>query len=271
MFHRRASNVDQNNVDRSLELLVTADGSTTTCGDVGQRLATILRAFPGRPGDLAAALTQLCEATGYSADSLLRAQDAATWMVRQPCEATREAGIQLLVWLVGRGCTWAKYNLAVELILGASLGTDFERANDLLQQAIRGAKGDACLIGMACGALAENLAHGRGGPASAVSAQYWYERAAEFGNVAAAFNAALFYERQHPTTGAGPDLLRAAYFYELAAIRLDIAKVKLALLHLANAFPGAEEAIGRRLLQEAAAAGHEGAQRLLHALEEGAA
>lgn len=263
--------MDQNNVDRSLEVLVTADGGTTTCGDVGQQLATILQAFPGRPSDLATALTEVCEATGDSPESLLRAQDTATWMVRQPCEATREAGIQLLVWLVGRGCTWARYNLAVELTVGASLATDFERANTLLHQAIRGAKGDACLIGMACGALAENYAQGRGAPASAVSAQYWYERAAEFGNVAAAFNAGLFYERKHPTSGVGPDLLRAAYFYELAATRLDIAKVKLALLHLGNAFPGAEEAIGRQLLQEAAAAGHEGAKRVHHAMERGAA
>jgi TPR repeat protein len=121
---------------------------------------------------------------------------------------------------------------------------------------------------MACGALGENNAAGRGVPPNRLAAQYWYERAAEFGNAEAAFNAALFHEE--PRTRGGvttpPDTLRAVYFYELAALRLPVAKVKLALLHLTGAFPGAEEGVGRRLLQEAAHQGHAGAQKALRAL-----
>lgn len=260
--------MDQNKVDRSLEVLGTADGGVTTCEHVGQQLASLRRSFPGRPMDLANALTELCTAHGDAPHMLLRAQDAATWMVRQSCPDTRDAGIQLLVWLVGRGCAWAKYNLAVELTLGASLQPDFSRANDLLHQAIRGARGDAGLVGMACGALAENYASGRGVPADRIAAQYWYERAAEFGNAPAAFNAALFYEE--PATSqrgaTGPDPLRAAYFYELGAVRLPVAKVKLAVLHLTGAFAGAEAGVGIGLLQEASREGHAGAQRALRAL-----
>lgn len=264
----RHTHVDQKNVDRSLEVLGTADGGSTTCGDVGRRLAVMLRTFEGRPGDLANALTEFCLATNDAPRSLLEAQDAATWMVRQPCPATRDAGIQLLVWLVGRGCAWAKYNLAVELTLGASIPSDFVRANALLQQAISGAVGDAGLIGMACGALAENYAAGRGEPANRKAAQYWYERAAEFGNAPAAFNAALFYDQPAAAGEGGPprDTLRATYFYELAAQRLPVAKVKLAFLHLSQAFAGAEAAVGRRLLEEAAAEGHAGALHALHSL-----
>lgn len=264
----REKQLNQNKIDRSLEVLGTADGGLTTCENVGRELALLLRAFPGRPMDLANALTELCTANGDAPATLLRAQDAATWMVRQPCPVTRDAGIQLLVWLVGRGCAWAKYNLAVELTFGASVQPDFARANTLLNQALRGAQGDAVLVAMACGALAENNAAGRGVPADRRAAQYWYERAAEFGNAEAAFNAALFYEDPasagRPTTS--PDTLRAAYFYELAAQRLAVAKVKLALLHLSGAFAGAEERVGCRLLHEAALEGHEGAQQALQAL-----
>lgn len=264
----REKQLNQNKVDRSLEVLGTADGGLITCEHVGQELAFLLRAFPGRPMDLANALTELCTATGDAPATLLRAQDAATWMVRQSCADTRDAGIQLLVWLVGRGCAWAKYNLAVELTFGASVQPDFDRANTLLNQAIRAAHGDAALLAMAYGALGENHAAGRGVPADRRAAQYWYERAAEFGNAEAAFNAALFYE--DPATAGrlttAPDTLRAVYFYELAAARLAVARVKLALLHLSGAFAGAEEEVGRRLLQEAALEGHAGAQRALHAL-----
>lgn len=264
----REKQLNQNNLDRRLEVLGTADGGITTCENVGQELAVLLRAFPGRPMDLANALTELCTASRDAPVTLLRAQDAATWMVRQPCPATRDAGIQLLVWLVGRGCAWAKYNLAVELTFGASVPPDFARANSLLHQTIRGAQDDAVLVGMACGALAENNAAGRGVAPDRRAAQYWYERAAEFGNAEAAFNAALFYEdpgSRGPSIAA-PDTLRAVYFYELAAQRLPVAKVKLALLHLARAFAGAEEGVGLRLLHEAALEGHAGAQQALEAL-----
>jgi TPR repeat protein len=221
--------------------------------------------------DLANALTELCTANDDASPTLLRAQDAATWMVRQSCPDTRDAGIQLLVWLVGRGCAWAKYNLAVELILGASLQPDFARANDLLHQAIRGARGDAGLVGMACGALAENYDAGRGVRADRVAAQYWYERAAEFGNAPSAFNAALFYEGEprRLCEASGADLARAAYFYELAAQRLPVAKVKLATLHLTGAFAGADTCVGIALLQEASLEGHAGAQRALRAFAAG--
>lgn len=264
----REKQLNQNKIDRSLEVLGTADGGIITCENVGQELAFLLRAFPGRPMELANALTELCAANGDAPVTLLRAQDAATWMVRQPCPDTRDAGLQLLVWLVGRGCAWAKYNLAVELTLGVSMPPDFDRANTLLHRAIRDAQGDAVLLGMAYGALAENNAAGRGTPPDRVAAQYWYERAAEFGNAEAAFNAALFYE--HPAIRgrktAAPDIGRAVYFYELAALRLPVAKVKLALLHLAGAFPGAEEGIGLRLLQDAALEGHAGAEQALRTL-----
>ena len=264
----REKQSNQNNIDRRLEVLGTADGGLTTCDNVGQELAVLLRAFAGQAMKLANALTGLCTESCDAPAALLRAQDAATWMVRQPSPETRDAGIQLLVWLVGRGCAWAKYNLAVELTLGASLAPDFERANTLLHQALRGAQGDAVLVAMACGALAENNALGRGVPADRSAAQYWYERAAEFGNAEAAFNAALFYE---DPTGAGrsnaaPDRLRAVYFYELAAQRLVIAKVKLAFLHLSGGFPGAEEGVGVQLLREAARDGHAGAKQALQAL-----
>lgn len=264
----REKQLNQNKIDRSLEVLGTADGGLTTCDNVGQELGVLLSAFAGHAMKLANALAGICTANGDAPAALLRAQDAATWMVRQPNPETRDAGIQLLVWLVGRGCAWAKYNLAVELTLGASLAPDFERANTLLHQAIRGAKGDAVLVAMACGALAENNAVGRGVPADRCAAQYWYERAAEFGNAEAAFNAALFYE---DPAGAGrsnvaPDRLRAVYFYELAAQRLAVAKVKLAYLHLSGTFAGAEEGVGLQLLQEAARDGHAGAKQALQAL-----
>jgi TPR repeat protein len=244
------------NSARKHELLTTRDGHEITTQELGSRLEAVIGFLLSSidPGFLRDRLMRASANAPAESPPRRTALDAATWMVRQPREPFRKAGIELLEWLVAKGCAWAMYNLAIEKLLGVSCTPDLPGANQLLEKATELGGTDTVLNGLAYGALADSYGQGRGMPPDIKHAQQLYERAAEFGNPEAAFNAGLYYDPTTHSRGALViDALKAAYFYELAAAAgLSQAKIKLGVLHATGAFAGADPQLGGRLLQEAA-------------------
>jgi TPR repeat protein len=238
------------------DLLSTQRGELITPNQLGQALRDVIGALPSDASELRNLLmVRLCAAGpgGHHLEGV--AQDVGAWMVRQPQDAMRRAGLELLEWLAGRGAAWAMYNLAIEKLAGGACPRDPEAANALLHRTIVAARGKTVLLGLALGAMGDSFLHGRGIERDALHAQQLYERAAEYGNSEAAFNAGLYYD---PSAGtpANPDPARAAYFYELAVQGgLCPAMVRLGILHVTQAFQGADPLVGASLLAQAAETG----------------
>lgn len=243
--------------NRTNELLTTREGRAITAQELGNKLERTIGVSSAVPSELRDRLVRASEDVPAAKDVQLIALDVATWMVRQPQEPTRQVGLELFEWLVGQDCAWAMYNLAIENLLGVSCAPNIPMANELLEKVTVLAGTETILLGLAYGALADSYGQGRGVSQDHVQALQLYERAAEFGNPEAAFNAGLYYEATpSPKERPSPNLLKAAYFYELAAgAGLGSAKIKLGMLHATLAFPGADPQVGKGLLEEAAADG----------------